>query len=895
MAGAGAFGPAGIAGGSYMDMDQRMSFAQSAFTAWGENIPGFGRYAGQRLSMTREQATQMAQEDVTYGALGGAKRAGMAAANVLTLGTLNFQLRRSGLLFQKVHSERFAKHIQNQFRFVSRENLEKSGLGEYAGAFSTGITRGGATALAASIAPSLSGLESEMGLAPEEIMTLQSRATGLMGSQAISRLVGSGGGKDAVGARLGSVMGKGVRSVVDIQQTLNLSEKEAEEFFKTIGQMYGTADRVARMAKQAQSHATQWNMNKRQVFEMMRGFEDVGRTMAIGQGATRNIGMDYVGALRAQTARGLMTREELMRYAAPGATEEEALQAQVMNRFQRGVGMYQSGQLGGSMVLATQNRGAFMKLMTGGLDPMEFAGEVGRTYAEDPWAGLKTRYDANAMRTAGRLGDLVQFQRVAAKRRGGYFLTEDRVADIAEFESLTGLNAMDSRTEYNRYLREAGMFGRVAGRKFGKGDNKQRGNDIQLLFHRLQAEGLTGMAKQMFGGDIYDAATSFYGTLTNGGKSSFDANMDLEEALLLRSSDKAVSVSDITSEMNKGLFSQIASNMKRQPGKFLTAFGDPDVTFARGNTSKNLGKFLSPLASRGASGRDLNRLIFGQGVGAEGMRMMIDNSDNPLMNVAVQANGLFRVMYQGKTREDVSLRNISSAAEDLAGSSAASGGTAIGTIVEDAIAKSMSGLSSGGLDKFVGDLQQTGGITGHARRAYEKLVFGRYKGFSDSVFGGSVTSLSGMTTRAANAERDDKTMETLFRLGATGVQAFAKAFDTTSGGFRLQGGLDRVTDIFGSEGEAIPEIRKALERANVPGWDAARIEKALGQKSSGSDRMALRQALVGREVVQEIMGSVLKAQNAEKMTEPLGSPGNPMVVRPDVGTWNSSVIKKQGE
>jgi len=889
MSGAGAFGPAGVAGGSYMDMNQRMGFAQTAWTALGKDVPWFGKYAGQRLSMTREQATQMAQEDILYGVSGGARRGAAGVANAISFGFLNMSLRRQGLLMSTVYADRFAKHIQNQFRFVTKENLARAGMGEYAGAFETGITRGGATALSGQMAQELGGLEAEMGLAPEEIMTLQSRAAGMMGIQGINKMFTEGGGRDAVSNRLSRTMNRQTRSVKDIQQGLNLSEKEAEEFFDTIGQMYGTADRVAKMVKQTQVHAGKWGMNKRQVFDMMREFEDMGRTMAIGQEETGRVGMDYAGALRAQSYRGLMTRQELMRFG--GRTEEEALQRQVMTRFQRNIQMYETGRLGGAGVLMTQNRGAFMQFMTGRMDPMELAGEVGRVYAENPWAGAAARFDPRTRRMAGRLGELVQFRKVTALRQSGMLLTQDVNAAISEFQGLTGLQDADAAQDFRRFMREQAMFGREAAQKFGKGDNVQRGEDLQNLFHRIQSEDLSQLASSMYGGDVYEATLGFYDTLTNGGKDRLRSDLNLEDELLKKSFEQVSTPGEIAAEMRKSDVTGL--------GKTIARFGSSrsaptNLNFrqiareSQGAFSKDIRTFISPLIKRGIGRADLNTLIFGEASSDLGTRITV--GENNLLFMSMNENGTFRIRSGEKEVESTSFGDLDRSLRTILPDVDNDVIKRAQFLIATRVAKGLGSLAGGGLETALAAIQKTGRIMSPARRAYEALNFHRYKGFAETVFGPTVDNMGSLTEKAADSERDTKTSNTLMRLGATGVYAFGRAFKRAGTGFGLEDGLGKVADIFGSTEEAEDNIRRALERANVPGWSNEKIGRALTKE--GNERRELKQAIVGRNVVQEILNLVLKAQEAEKLEDPLGTTNRPMIVKPEGTTWDALVKPK---
>jgi hypothetical protein len=891
LAGESPFGPAGIAGGTITDMQRRMGFFQTAFAGYGEGLPfGLGRYAAQRMDMESYQARAMAQEDLRDRFVGGARRGGFAALNLLSFGLMNYGMRRAGLTLEYGRTEQFSRHIQNQMRFVTRDTLRAAGMGQYAGPFATGITREGAREFGRPLAREMGRLEAEMGLSPEEMMALESRAVGTMGITRLNEVISQG-----PEAMASSVM-RQTRSVRDIQRTLNLSEEEAKEFFSTIGQLYGTADRIAGMAEES----------------------DMGRQMGLGQARTREVGMGYVESMRAQQRMGVMTREELMRYG--GRTEEEALRIQARQRFQQGVGMFEQGRLGGLGMLMTQDRDTYMQFMTGRMGPMEVAGAIGGITAANPLAFGRARYDPNTRTMAGRLANLTQYRATMAMKGAGMMIFGGEEPEmIQDFQRRTGYDDMTAAQEFRRLQRERAVFTKMGGRAYGGGEDQQRGHDIQSIYHRLTAEGLGEFASGITGEDLYGAAVAVYGMRLDA-NGNYDTSKSLEDVLRENSIGMNETPGDIAGMMMESPYTRFLAGTK------LTARGGRDVgpslrrvREARANlTSGVIGKFIAPFAQRlrgtpEERSREINRLMFGRGTGSAGLRLdvgvrtrqwgalglgVLTGKAPPAtmqtLQVALEEAGTFRLETLGKTRSGIDIANIEQAIEDIVKESNKGNDNVITSqfnaqgmknTIYKYLREGAAAFSGEGLTESLSGLREAGFVPGQSRRLYEAFLMKKYEGFAETVFGrGSINTITELAARVAQADvgadagEISASMRKMAGLGAADVQRFARAYGRGDKGFFLEGGLERVQDIFGTTEQAVTGIRTALGRAGVTGWDTGSITRAL--QPGGARREELT-GLMGRSnIVTEVLRQVLRTQEAEKLEDPLGSAGRPMIVEP---------------
>lgn len=911
------FGPAGIAGGTVTDMSRRMGFFQTAFAGYGRDLPfGLGRYAAQRADMEVHQARAMAQEDLRDRFVGGARRGGMAALNLLSFGMLNFGMRRAGLTLQYGRTEQFGRHIQNQLRFTTREALRGAGMEDVAGPFATGITREGADRFARPMARELGRIEAEMGLAPEELMTIQSRAVGTMGINRLNELVRKG--PEAMAGEVG----RQTRSTVDIQRMLHLNEEEATEFFKMMGQLHGTADRISGMMKESRRVAGQTGMNIRQVAETLREFEDVGRTAAIGQTRAREVGVGYLESMRAQQQSGIMTRQQLMRYG--GQTEEEALRIQATMRFRRGIQMYEEGRFGGMGMLMTQNRGAFMRFMGGRMGPMEMAGAVGETMARDPWAFGTARYDPQSRVIAGRVGELSMFQETMAAKRAGYFIGGGNETEmIQDFQRRTGFDDMTAADEFRKLIREQRHFGRLARDRNFEGDSKQHGQAIQGIYHRLRAEGLTGFARDLTGGDLLGSAATIYGWATDDGKTPMPADKSLEDILRGRAVTTARrSPADVARAMlasgGGGRFRQMAIGMagrlsdldKRdwiRGATFEERAAGMERGWQRGARALRTGDlagairgFVDPLAQLGAGMETITGALLGEeGVGEYGLRMPVGpgGGANDILQVGINKEGQFRLQLQGREEYLLKATTIQQAErgieEYLSSVGLKNYGADISQRLFTRLGRRMGDLDQGGLAELVGKMRRNRKITTRERVALNRLVFGRYKGLAGTIFGdeGAPTSLSGLAAKMANIAEGSAEWEMLGDKGLYETQQFASAYQKRGGNWTLERGLKGIEDMFGGTELAIQAVSDAVTGAGFT-MDIGAIRTAFG---GGEGRDELTGMLRRGGVVNQILDQMLKAGNAEKLADPIGSGTRPAHVRPEGTTWEKLLKKiKEG-
>lgn len=891
LAGESPFGPAGIAGGTITDMSRRMGFFQTAFAAQGAGLPfGLGRYAAQRADMEVHQAREMAQEDLRDRFVGGARRGGFAALNLLSFGLLNYGMRREGLTLQYGRTEQFARHIQNQFRFMTREDLRVAGMGEYAGPFATGITREGARKISDPMARELGQLEAETGMSPEELMTLQARGMGTLGITQQRRILREGG--PAAMARTGRRVAEGA---LEVQRGLHLAEEEAKQFWDAMGQMHGSMDRIVGMKNEARRRAGQWGMNVRQVFDAMRGFETMGMQMGLGQGEMREVGVGYMGAMREQQRLGIMTRQELMRYG--GQTEEEALVIQTRMRMQRGIGMYEQGRLGGLGMLMTQDRPAYMQFMTGRMDPMEVAGAVGGVMAQNPLARARARYDPATRRMAAGLGELTQFRATMAMQRGGMFFLGDRETEmIQDYQRRTGFDDMTAAQEFRRFTREREMVTRMARKSFGPGNDQQRGHAIQGISHRLMAGGLGELARGVTGeSDIYGASVELY-RMMGGERGEYDANVSIEEALRMTMLKEGEGPGDVAREMLEAApeFTELVGKGFARARKEIQAGG-------------LMGQFLGPLRRRTDDPAALGKVLFGRDTfqiqaqfqvrPAGKLRRIFGTGESRNQGVyfAINEAGRFRISSAGKAEEDVSYGNVQKAVHRLlTRTTGGLGATHLNAAAMDVARRFYSRFGEvaeklGSPEELTRRIREVG-IPSPQERAYQGFLMRKYGAFAQTVFGdlegpGRTFEEFAGEMAEVEAEGSEEAMRRLEARGGVGV-GFARAYAyTEEGGFRLQKeGLSRLQDVFGGRAKDLAGI---LERGGDFGWDVGKISAAM--KPGGARRAELETALENKHVVLEVLRHTLSGMEAEKLADPLGStPARRMYVE----ITNPEMLKK---
>jgi hypothetical protein len=894
----GPFSTSGVWGGAATGAQRNMNFMQTLFTAYGEgvNLPmpigNIGRWSAQRLDMEKHQAQTMARDELQYRLERGTEKAGWGMFDALSFGVASYQMRAHGMGLSHVYSTMFARNMQTQGRFITKDALREAGLGGYAGAFDTGLSHAGGRAFGADMAKELGFLEKEMGLAPEEVMALQNRAMGTMGITAVNEAIRRGGTKG-----LARETGRQTRAVREIQQTLHLDEKEAQEFFDAMGQMYGTAERIAGMTREAKQHAGQLGINVRQVFEYMRGFEDFGRTTGLGQTRAREMGMQYIGEMRQQQRIGAISREELMMYG--GTTEEEALGIRAQTRLRQNIGLFRGGALGGYEVLAGAAPGLYGGAMGGRMGALETAGAIGGVAARDPFARVRGRYDPALEARMGQDAIRIQFERVQQESRQGYFNMAAEGADrealeIRRFETITNLEPLQAAREYRMFARETGVFGRLAERE----DLKGQGRDIQNLYGEIRARGLLGYVTAATGrSSTYEGVANIYKMM--GGKQG--GAMTLDDALRAAGAapthataaareigNKLAPIGNVLSSLSVGLTLGGATSRELKAWQRIAAGegleNDPPVP-------ENVMQFIDDTVRKGgvdpASKEGLRRRKIAL-INATVLRPMETmkttteflkafSGDISEATSAITMRGgdvneyLLGVSGEmGVTLEDgrhafVGLRPGSKASVRIAGEEGSKEvdldalksvvGNRAAARVYSVIARNMTGIEDR-LKKGV----ETGRLGSETTAIYEAVQFGRYSDFARGIFGENVTDMRGLAGRLANIDTLNvkeraRVVEALASRGMEGIgTGIGAAFAGTPQGLKLQD-MGALVDLFGSDEEAAKAIRSAFGADTAKHWKESEIRDALQGKGKRVEELkaALGQNRVGMDLVDQLL------------------------------------------
>lgn len=938
------FGPGGVGGGALMGSNRGLGFMQTLYSAIGPNLPplpligDLGRWAGQRMDMERAQAQQMASDELKYRMMGALQGGAGGAADIATFGMAGFLLRREGVGLQTVSRQAYARTLQSQLRYLTRESLEAGGAGQYAGPFSTGVTRAGAMAALEEFAPRMGEMQREMGLSRREVESLQGRAMGTMGTARMNELMRTRG--------FGGLAAETTRqafAVRDIQRTLNVSEKEADEFFSTMGEVYGTADRVARMAREAERHAGRWGMNKRLIFDMMREFEDVGRTTAIGAERARSMGMNFVDQMRSQQRLGIITREELFMYG--GRTSEEALGIQARVQTQRNIGMLEQGRLGGLDVMMRAAPGGFSRFMGGGMGEFEIAGAVGAAYARNPLAGLEARYDPNVRAQAGRLGMMMQFQRVMGMRERGLFMFGGRQAEmLRQFETFTGMPPMEAARWFNVFQREQDQFGRMS--KGMTGDTRQHARNLQNIYTQMQAQNLLGYGAQI-SGNPHEAALQVYQMATANGTKPYDPSVSVEDHLRKLAAGKGETIGDLAAGVRRagggmvgggavaagevetpwrdvrrlgaayagtmlapieaiggtvaeGIGSAIFGVNRVHPmaltqGLYRAIRGsgaEERIGAARGAmTSRQLGELTGFLRERGVSDTGISSLVFGTQTGQRELNISYERKAGITRRLSNFIGGVFG--GGGGGTDDVSLsfalgqegtvqmtRRVRGEVVDDMNVRMEEIATKLNAQEADLFYKqtgiALSQLSGPGLEQKMRELQASGQITTKENALFRGIQMQKVKGFTESVWGEKApSSLYEFARKLAQSTGDPDAMNKIGAL-APGMVGFTEAYGFGGDRFYLKN-LAALTGAFGEQDTA-SALSSAFSAAGVQGWDVGKISKGLGGKDQ---RLAgeLRTVLQRGDVAQEVLMQMMKAQDLENAGSPLGSEQRPMWVR----------------
>ena len=936
------FGTGGINGGAAMGSNRGLGVMQTLYTAIGPNLPplpllgDIGRWAGQRMDMERSQAQQMASDELKYRTMGALQGGALGAMDVASFGMSGYMLRRSGVGLETTGRQAYARTLQSQLRYLTKESLAAGGAGEYGGEFSTGINRQGAMAALEAFAPRMGEMQREMGLSRKEIENIQGRAFGTMGTAMQNDLFSKGGF-----GKLAAETTKQSFAVRDIQRTLNIDEKDANEFFQTMGEVYGTADRIAKMAHQAEQHAGRWGMNKRAIFDMMREFEDVGRTTAIGAERARNMGMNFVEQMRGQQRLGIIDKETLFMYG--GRTSEEALGIQARVQTQRNIGMLEQGRLGGLDVMMRSSPGAYSRFMGGGMGEFEIAGEVGSAYARNPLAGLEARYDPNVRAQAGKLGMTMQFQRVMGMKERGLFMFGGEKAEmIRQFETFTGLPPMEAARWFNVYQKQQDQFGKMA--KGMKGDTQQHARNIQNIYTQLQAQGLTGIGAKI-SGDPQTAALEIYKQATANGTKEYDSSTSLEENLRKVASVKGETTEQVAAGLQRaggGLFSAAEAGMGgNAPGAWrdvrrLTAayvgtimapveavtgtiaegigslaFGvnkispmmvtswayrgirgseaDEKAAAARGRiTSKDLGGLTGFLRDRGVGDAAMAGLILGANKGQTQADIMYTRKAGLTRSISNFIGGVFG--GGGGGDDDISLALTLTAEGDIRAARSIRGERVAENIkledlseeeqieVSKRLGASLGELSDPAIKaRKIKELQDSGQMTTKENNLFRVIQMEKAKGFMESVWGEdkAPTSLYEFAKKLALSEGDTVAKGRIGTL-SEGMLGFQKAYGYSGDQFHLKS-LEALTDIFG-EKDAASSISAALTAAGVGGWDVGKVQRGLSGKNQRLSDDLLEAASRGN-VATEVLGQMTKINNLENAGAPMGSENRPMWIK----------------
>jgi hypothetical protein len=509
MAGNAPFGPGGMGSGALEGMQNRMSSMQMLFTAFGGSAPGsIGRFAGARMDMTAAQAQEMAQEEVAYRGWGGAQKGLQKALNVASIGMFNYTTRRAGLELEWFRGEDFNRSIQQNMRFMTRENLERGGYGKYASAFATGITREGAAEIGSGLKSELNEIQRQTGASAEQLIAIQGRGMGTMGALGLNKAMAGGAGNFK-----NEVM-KNVGAVREIQQSLKLSEEEADQFFRSMGQIHGTATRIAEMARTSRRAAGRMGMDVRDVFGIVRQFEDTGRLGMTGQAETGAVGLRMAERFRGWQQSGMMNREESMMYG--GRTQEEGLKIMTQKAYQAGTGLFEAGRLGGMGLLMRYNQGQYNRFAAGGMGALEAAGAVGGMVAADPLTRLRGRYDEKIRRQTGEEGLRTVFGQVQAMKRDKMFLFGGKDEEMFQaFERRTGMQPLESKKWFQFFDREKNKItqqiqGMPDYDNMSKGERSVHEQGILALHNKFRSEGSLNLAKDVAGGNEYEAVGRIY-------------------------------------------------------------------------------------------------------------------------------------------------------------------------------------------------------------------------------------------------------------------------------------------------------------------------------------------------------------------------------------------------
>lgn len=763
------FGPAGAGGGG--GVGRGLGFWQTAFTAFGEGMPfGLGKFAGQRLDMDKRQAQTLAREELSYRLAHGSRQGAYDAVSAMGFGVLSMTMRRTGQEFEARDLEYFGRLAQEQMRYVRPEALIEAGMGNNISALGTGIDQSGARQYGRQIARQMGGMQAQMGISREEATGLLRAAGTTMGGVGIERLAARG--PEAFGAG----MRRMAESVRDIRQTLNIAEDEVDQFFSAMGQVYGSADRIAVMAKRSVSAAQRMGMNRRDVFTALKEFEDVGRQLGIGQAATGTAMMGQMEVMRGWERSGVISQDELFRYG--GTDAHEALRRQAHVRMEQNLAMWQRGGMVTNIgMMATQAPGVFERFMGGGMGYMQTMGAIGGQMAADPLSRIRSMYDPDQHRMMGILGGRVAFQATQQMMSQGMFgmfgtPEQQRLMALHRFAQESGLQPTEARQRYEQFERERMVFNEKSREKYGDQGGRspeQRGLEMNSVFNKILAQGAQEIAMASTGtGSPLDAAASIYDRVSAKGTKEVPADMRIED--LLEESARATEGGGaragslavqsffkpvVTAEVSRGglvNFDPVVASALRRGGSltgikreggggfFLDPSGKDVSIRVQVNRARELmtqyytderlrdvtGTFRRELGVRGAG---MAELFFGKtrGMVVTGKFMEGDQLVEGSRYLTMAENGDL-LLKHGKSTQETSLAELSGMlSEDQ-----------MGRVRSTMFSRMRSYENADNLDRTIHGLKKKGFVIGAGPMAYREWIRGRAAEELRGVFGGQI-------------------------------------------------------------------------------------------------------------------------------------------------------------
>lgn len=851
--------PIEMANRTGLDAGRSMTFWQSAATAMRIG------FAAQRFDMTATQAQVMAREGLESRLRSGAWRGVMGAANAATLGLADYLVRSSGAeVGFGAGREAMTAGLQQQLRYTTREELERAGLGGFAGPFATGISREGARALQDRMRGMMGAFQAETGLTGREMATVQAQAAGTMGRRAlISDLAAGGGG-----------LGRQMQSVREIRQVLNMNEQEAAEFFNTIGQMHGTADRIAGLARRAQGMAGRLGLNAREIMTPMLEFERMGIQMGMGAGRARGVAEQYVQNLYENYTRGGISAQQMMMYG--GRTPEEAVRIQAQVRFQQNIGMWNEGRgLMGVGVLA-QDPSQWGRFMTGTQNFVQTMGAVGGAMARDPFAMLKGRFDPRSYEVMGGMADRAAFNVVYGMRNMLLGNEEARRTQMyAIYSNVTGMKGLEARSRMDQMFAEADNA-RAMAEKAGYG---KRSDDLRSLYSSIVGQGFGDTAMAATGkSSVWEATQSLFETMTAKGTKPLDTSKGIEEILAGRISASA----DPKALERLKLGLQGMGPLTAREG--VTAFSSELIAYRNDiSDSVTLNKDTLRQALKGVEGyaSDVLTKFSNEGLApptAEALTNAVLGGVRRHSFADLRGRpGTPTFMRLGKTGKLEFVEGGKTFSMDEA---LAPGGPLAG--MDQSRLETLFGSTfSGGLNLNITELMK--GAAPADLTAFESSIMRRKGSIVEALM---PTFKGGRLLDVARgvAEMGKGSFE---KWGISGLEGFASIFRATK-----EGGLALETDDLRAVREALgPRAGERLVAAGVSGFAAKDIDRILSGRGTEADERTLRSAISTTDIAKSLFRDSLS--KAEMSKPPVGrgnTPGDPIYVE----VVNKEAEKKTG-